>query len=127
MGKRQLVFSSVDKDNRYKTQHERVPGKSDGLGDKKRVQAVYLPLVYTTFSPNHFHMYSAVRNLRSTQNSKTKVSKILKNKENESKQLPAFPEKRDVKQSIFFSHKNMQSQVYSVFCEKLYSFQKSWK
>lgn len=79
------------------------------------------------FSLNHFHGYSAVRNLRSTQNSKTKISKILKNKEHESKQLPAFPEMRDVKQSLFFSHKNMQSQDYIVFCEKLYSFQKPWK
>lgn len=127
MGKRQQVFVLSGQNSKYKTWHERVPGKSDGLGDKKRVQDVYLPLVYTIFSPNLFHGYSAVRNLRATQNSKTKVSKILKNKENESKQLPAFPEKRDVKQSIFFSHKKMQSQVYNVFCEKLCSFQKPWK
>lgn len=60
--------------------HERVSRKSDGSGDKNCVQDVYLPLAYIIFSPNHFHGYSAVRNLRSTQNSKTKVSKILKNK-----------------------------------------------
>lgn len=82
MGKDSWFLSSVHKNNEYKTCHKRVSEESDGSGDKNCVQDVHLPLVHIIFTPNHFQGYTAVRNLRSTPNSKTKVSKILKNKEN---------------------------------------------
>lgn len=72
---RSQPLSPGDKNNRYKMCHERVSRKSDGSSNKICVQDVYLPLMCIILSPNHFYRYSAVRNLRSTQNSKTKVSR----------------------------------------------------
>lgn len=101
--------------------HERVSGKSDGSNNKNHVQDVYPATRVHALSPSHCCRCSAIRNFTHTQN--VKVSRILKNKEDKARELPAFSEMRHA--TNFFSHENIGSGDFIAFCAEIHSFQKS--
>lgn len=92
-------LSPVDNSNQYKRWHEGVPRKFNAQVTRTTRRTFTCHLCALSCVLTISCVYSAVRNFGSTQSGKAKVCRMLKKKENKSRQLSAFSEIRDIKQS----------------------------